>query len=402
MEHRHQIAQADAGARRIESVGTLAGGVAHEFNNLLTVILGQTQLLLATLGPEAAGFRRPLELVQRATDRATELTRQLLAVGRRQSLRPRVVDVNTLLENFLPALRRVVGAAITVTLRRALELEPVRVDPPQLEYILHVLATNAREAMPDGGTLMLATQRVVLDEAFVESHPGRARRPPRADHGGRHGHGDGRVDARPGIRAVLRRRDTGAGYRARAGGGLRDGQAARRLHRGRERARSRCRVPHLPAPRRASPVVDREGWPAPLRATPPTAIALPADGRATTETVLLVDDDDGVRSLVRVVLERAGYTVLEAGDAPTALGIAERHLEPIHLLLTDVVMPGMNGRELARRLTADHPTLRVLYMSGFPGVAGDAPDLLEPGAAFVAKPFNLTTLVERLRAVLEG
>jgi CheY-like chemotaxis protein len=272
----------------------------------------------------------------------------------------------------------------------------VRADPPQLEYILHVLATNAREAMPGGGALTVATRRLVLDEAFVAGHPG----------------------ARSGPHACIPVADTGAGMDETARARVFEPFATRTRGRGTglelaavygmvkqhdgyieiESARGRGSAFHI-----YLPLVERvPEAPRAERAAPPATPVVSPSGRAPMETVLLVEDDHGVRSLVRMVLEREGYTVLEASDAAAALAVVERRSEPIHLLLTDVMMPGMNGCELARVLTSDHPTLRVLFMSGYPGIVGEVPDLLAPDAAFVAKPFTPATLVARLRAVLDG
>jgi PAS domain S-box-containing protein len=373
-------------AMKMEAIGRLAGGVAHDFNNLLTAIIGNADLALLDLGPEHP-LRAPLEEVLRASSRAAELTRQLLAFGRRQVIAPRALDLNAVVENLHRMLTRVLGEDIDLQTSLARPLGAVRADPGQVEQCLINLAINARDAMPAGGRLRLTTTERELDETACRGLP----------------------TLRPGPHVVLSVADDGVGMTPEvqahafepffttkpAGSGTGLGLASvfgvMQQHQGSvalESAPGRGTTVSLFFPRAA--------------AEAPAAGAVRSDARlpAGSETVLLVEDDEHVRELTRHLLRRLGYQVLVAEDGPSALRQAAGHGGPLHLLLTDVVMPGMSGRELADRLRETRPRVRVLFMSGHSEEVISRRGVLEPGLSFVPKPFTAQELARRLREVL--
>jgi PAS domain S-box-containing protein len=374
-------------AQKMEAVGQLAGGVAHDFNNLLAVIMGHSDLMLSVID-ERDPLHQDAEAIRQASERAASLTHQLLAFSRRQLLQPQVVDLNALVEKMAGMLRRLIGEPIGLDTQLTPALGRVSADPGQIEQVVMNLALNARDAMPDGGRLLLATTNAVLDREFAERHPG----------------------AGLGPQVVLTVRDTGAGMSAETqarifepffttkepgkgtGLGLSTVYGIVKQHRGYVGVQS--------APGEGTtfriylPRVDAEPAPVPVGA-----------GRATSpggsETILLVEDEAAVRSLMRKMLAQQGYAMLEAPDGPAALEVASRHAGPIHLLLTDVVMPRMRGRELAERLRGTRPDVRVLFVSGYTDDALGAP-ALPSGAAFLTKPFAPDALLRQVRALLDA
>ncbi len=374
----HDLAQ----AQKLEAIGRLAGGVAHDFNNILTAILGSAELLLLDT-PQGASAREEVEIIRDAAQRAQELIRQLLAFSARQVLRPAVTDLNDLIKNLSRMLRRLIGEDLALTAELADGLGAVRVDPGQVEQVLVNLAVNARDAMPDGGRLTIRTENVEMTDSG-ELPDGRYVLIEVVDTGSGM---DAATLARvfePFFTTKARGKGTGLGL-ATVYGIVRQsgGQVAVSSTLG---TGTTFRI-HLP--RVDSPVE-------PSRAAPP--VALPAAG---TETVLVAEDEQIVRVLIRKVLEQAGYTVLLAGGGAEALQLAERHTGPIHLLVTDVVMPGMSGRELARRLLERRPDTKVLYVSGYADVAVERHGVLDPGTAFMQKPFSPSALAQRVRDVLD-
>ena len=376
-------------AQKMEAVGQLAGGIAHDFNNLLTAILGNTQLLLRDL-PPGDSMRGDVEEIRKASERAASLTRQLLAYSRRQMLQPEVLDLNVVVAELDKMLRRLIGENIALVTVLAPDLGRVRADPNQIEQVLVNLAVNARDAMVDGGggTLTIETANVDLDETFTQAHLG----------------------AKPGPHALLAVTDTGTGMDATVrahlfepffttkevgkGTGLglatvygivkqSDGYISVHSEPGRG-ASFKIYLPRL----------------ATQRMTPTPSMKAGAAGG--TETILVVEDEPAVLSLSQRALEAHGYVVLAASDATTALRLVERHGGTIHLLLTDVVMPGMSGRDLADQLAARRPGSRVLYMSGYPGDAVVQERELKPGSAFLQKPFSPDGLARKVRAVLDA
>ncbi len=382
-------------AQKMEAVGRLAGGVAHDFNNLLTAILGSVELLLADTAAAAKG-REELEIIREAATRAQDLIRQLLAFSARQVLRPSVLDLNQLVGNVSKMLRRVIGEDVRLATTLATDLGPVRADRGQLEQILVNLAVNARDAMPDGGQLTIATANVEHAVGHQTASPHDHRSPPPPP---------------PGPYVLLQVTDTGVGMSADVqahlfepffttkprgkgtGLGLATVYGIVRQSGGHitvestpgQGAQFRIYLPRVDAP------VDALAGPGAVRA--------PVTG---TETVLLTEDDQLVRLLARTVLVRAGYAVLEAAGGQEALGLAESHSGPIHLLLTDVVMPDMNGRELMHRLAARRPDMKVLYVTGYSDEAVAQHGVLDPGTAFLPKPFTPEALTRKVREVLDG
>jgi PAS domain S-box-containing protein len=370
--------------QKMEAVGRLAGGVAHDFGNLLTVIHVRAQLALHRLGP-AEPARQDIELLDATAARAGGLVRQLLAFSRKQVLQPKVLDLNAVIEDAEQMLRPLIGEEVGLVTTLAPGLGRVKADPIQLEQVLMNLAVNARDAMPDGGELTVETADVELDEAFTLEHAG----------------------ASSGPHVMLRVRDTGTGMdeatRAQifepffttkqvgkgTGLGLATVYGIVKQHGGYVAADSE--------PGRGStftvylPRVDEE----PEADAPVTTASSPGG-----ETILLVDDDEEVRTLAYGVLRLHDYVVLEAATPDEALAICEEHKGPIDLLLTDVVMPVMSGRELAERVRPLRPEAKIMYMSGYPGDVIGKHGVLASGA-FVQKPFTPSGLVAKVREVFE-
>jgi len=381
-------------SQKMEAVGRLAGGVAHDFNNMLTAILGSVELLLGDTGAAARG-REELEIIREAATRAQDLIRQLLAFSSRQVLRPAVLDLNHLVGNVSKMLRRVIGEDVHLSTTLATDLGTVRADPGQLEQVLVNLAVNARDAMPGGGKLTIATSDIEYDL----DHP-----PPSSRHHltlppplGRYvvlEVTDTGIGMSPEIRAHLfepffttkpRGKGTGLGL-ATVYGIVRQSGGHITVESAPERgATFRIYLPRVDSPPDALPG--------------PGAIRAPVTG---TETVLLTEDDPLVRLLARTVLERAGYAVLTAAGGKEALILADDHRGPIHLLLTDVVMPEMSGRELMHHLAERRPEVKVLYVTGYSEDAVAQHGVLDPGTAFLPKPFTPEVLTRKVREVLDG
>jgi signal transduction histidine kinase/ActR/RegA family two-component response regulator len=373
-------------AERTQAVAQLAGGIAHDFNNLLTGILGHVTLLREETGLSPLG-REDLGQIQQSAERAASLTRQLLAFTRRQSAAPRLLDLNQLVTGSLTRLRRVAGETVRLGWNPAPSVDPIVADPTQLEQVLIHLATMARDAMPHGGTLELTTRQERLEGD-------RAR--PSSPRGGSY--------------VVLEVRDTGQGMAATtidqamepllapgpggdgAGLGLASVYGIVRQAGGTVAVHS--------APERGTTFTlyfPRHEGSGPIG--PAVAMTEPIGG---TETILLVEDEEQVRELARRVLERVGYTVLAAGDPAAATAIADRHAGHIHLLVTDMLLPQLSGRELAARLGIHRPAIKVLYISGTADESVARLRLLEPGTHFLEKPFSLDRLLRTIRSALGG
>ena len=375
-------------AQKMEAVGQLAGGVAHDFNNLLTAILGYANLMLDDL-PQQDPMRQDLIEIQSAGERAASLTRQLLAFSRRQMLQPQVVDINTLVRQLEKLLRRLINEDVELVTALGADLVPVRVDPASVEQILVNLSVNARDAMPLGGRLTIETANVDLDDAYALTHATMA----------------------PGRYVMLAVGDTGQGMD--------------------EATRARVFEPFFTTKEQGKGsglglatvygIVKQSGgyiWvysepdhgtvfkvylpPVESRTTErPVEVDRRGDVKPGWETVLLVEDEDAVRALAREVLRRHGYVVLVARHGVDALRMAERHTDDIHLLITDVVMPHMSGRETAERLTTVRPNMKVLFMSGYTDHALMHRELT-PGAATLQKPFTPEAFARKVREVLDG
>ena len=385
-ESRAQLEDQLRQAQKMEAVGRLAGGVAHDFNNLLTVIRGRAELLLRRLAADDPQ-RRHLDLLEQSAGRAAALTQQLLAFSRKQVLQPKVLDLNTLLGEIEQMLRRLIGEDIEVVVKPGPALSAVEADPSQLEQVLMNLVVNARDAMPGGGRLTLETANVELDEASARSHPG----------------------ARPGTYVMLAVSDSGIGMDAETqarlfepffttkGPGKGTGLGLATVYGIVKQSGGSIWVYsevglgttfkiYLPRVHGGS-----EG------AEPMGVKVAPTQG---SETVLLVEDEAAVRHLAREILQSQGYTVLEARHPGEALRLGAEHLGPIHLMVTDVVMPQMGGREVANRLASRRPEMRVLYMSGYTDEAIVHQGVLDAGTAFLQKPFSVTGLAQKVHEVL--
>ncbi len=384
---RVQLEQQLRQAQKMEAVGRLAGGIAHDFNNILTAITGYVDLLLEDLG--ATDPRRgDAQEVRKAADRAAALTRQLLAFSRQQVLQPRVLDLNALVTELEKMLHRVLGEDIDFATRLAPALGAVKADPGQLEQVIMNLAVNARDAMPRGGKLTIETGDADFDEGYARAHfpatPGRYVMLAVTDTG---------VGMTPDVQAHLfepffttkeKGQGTGLGLAMVYGIVKQSGGFIWVYSEPGHGTAVKIYLPHVAE-----------------AAQPPTA-ATPAAAKRGTETVLLAEDEAPVRAVARQVLERHGYTVLEAPSAEAALDVARHYSGAIHLLLTDVVMPGMSGHDLAKRLAALRPEVRVVYMSGYTDDAITRHGVLEPGLAFVQKPFTPDAIARKVREVLDA
>ena len=375
-------------AQKMEAVGRLAGGVAHDFNNLLTVITGRSQLLLLKLPPESP-LRRDVELVEETAHRASALTRQLLAFSRKQMVQPRVIDLNEVVRGMETMLSRLIGEDVTLATRLDQTAGCVRADPAQLEQMIVNLAVNARDAMPLGGRLTLETGFVRLDEEFAREH----------------------VGLRPGPHVRLVVRDTGVGmdglikahlfepFFTTKGPGKGTGLGLATVYGIVTQCGGAVRVDSEPGQGAVFTIdLPRVDAPADLRGDP----GIPAAAPHGSETVLLVEDEPEVRGLARDILHQQGYTVLEAADGDEALRIGREHGGPIHLLVTDVVMPQMGGRELADHLKAGRQETKVLYVSGYTDDAILHQGVSETGMAFLPKPFTASALAHKVREVLDA
>src|SRR5256886_1556195 len=375
-------------AQKMEAVGQLAGGIAHDFNNLLTAILGCTQLLLHATPPEDAR-REDVEEIKNAGLRAAELTRQLLAFSRRQVLAPKLLDMNSVVANMDKMLRRLIGEDVALVTELAADLGPVNADPGQLEQVLLNLAVNARDAMPQGGRLTIATANVVLTEEYAERHhrlpPGQYVLLAVSDTGVGMDEATQKHLFEPFFTTKEVGKGTGLGLATVYGIVKQSGGYIWVYSEPGHGTTVKVYLPRVP------------GAAEPL----PVAAATP-ELRRGSEIVLLVEDAAPVRSLARKSLESYGYTVLEAADGPAALDLAARHPRGIDILVTDVVMPGMSRPELARRLAPLRHGMRVLYTSGYTDDAMVRQGVLRAGVAFLQKPFVPETLARKVREVLDG
>jgi len=374
-------------AQKMEAVGQLAGGVAHDFNNLLTVVLGFSNFVLETLGPHDPRCA-DMEEVVKAAQRATVLTKQLLAFSRKQILQPTAVNVSTLVTGMRPMLGRLIGEHVELVSNLAADLSPVRADPGQLEQVLMNLVVNARDAMPTGGRLTIETANVDVDGSTD----------------------DPQLAVRPGSYVLLSVRDTGTGMN--------------------EETRQRLFEPFFTTKEQGKGtglglatvygIVKQSGGHVSVSSEPGSGttfkVYLPrTEGRseieavvaiapsiaAGTETLLLVEDEAAVRLLTRTILERAGYRVFEAASAQQAEDLFAEHAGAFTLLVTDVIMPGASGPALFKRLEGQYPGLKVLYVSGYANDMIATQGQLKPGVEFLPKPFTAQALTQRIRKILD-
>ena len=372
-------------SQRLEAVGRLAGGVAHDFNNLLGVIIGHAELARAAAADDQA-VRARLEQVLGAAQRAAQLTRQLLAFSRRQVLEPRVLDLNSEVAELEPMLHRLIGDDVTLVMQLSPGLGRVRADPGQIGQVLLSLASNARDAMPNGGTLTIETRDVELDEAYAMEH----------------------VPLAPGSYVEVRVSDEGCGLDASVrehlfepffttkpeGGG--PGLGLSTVYGIVKQSGGYVWVESAPG-RGATFTIQlpRAGG----AVEPPVApLAEPPD--AGTATLLVVEDQDGLRSLICEILEDAGYRVLPAASGPAALAVSDAFREPIDLLVTDVIMPSMSGPQLIERLAEKRPHTRALLISGYTQDVIDRRGDSVERFALLRKPFTRADLLQQVRKTL--
>jgi two-component system cell cycle sensor histidine kinase/response regulator CckA len=386
LSERHLLEEQLRQAQKMEAVGRLAGGVAHDFNNLLMVIKGHTELLLNLL-PPTEGVRRKIEQIDRAADRAASLTRQLLAFSRMQVLQPRVMNLNSVVEDMGKLLPRLIGEDIELVIRAASDLGTIRADASQMEQVIMNLAVNSRDAMPSGGRLVVETSNAELDHAYVSGHP----------------------IVKPGEYVLLEVSDNGTGMDAQTqahifepffttkeqgkgtGLGLATVYGVVKQSGGfiwvySEAGKGTSFKIYLP---RVHQQAEKAGVSTPSSEAP-----------RGSETVLLAEDEQDVREVAREFLESGGYTVLEARDGATALQVAAQHAGSIDLLVTDMVMPGMTGQELAGRLQQNRSGLRVIYMSGYSEHAAAGAANTDSSIRLLSKPFSRAAILRLVRQVL--
>ena len=385
-EHRGMERQLQQ-SQRLEAVGQLAGGIAHDFNNILTAIRGYTELVRDDL-PSADPRRADLEHVLTAADRAADLIGQLLAFSRRQVLTPCVVDPAEVVSGIVPLLRRLLGEGIEVVTTGEPGLGRIMVDPGQLGQVVVNLAVNARDAMPRGGRLIIETTNVELDEAYVATHAEAVPGPHVLIAVSDTGHG---MDTETQLQAfepffTTKGPDHGTGMGLATVYGIVK-QSGGSIYLYSEPERGTTFKLYFPR-------TDAQAVPAP-------APGPRAQHRSASGTILLVEDDANVRGYARRVLETAGFTVLEAATGVEALELAAANLATIDLLLTDAVLPGMHGAELAERLVAERPGLRVLFVSGFTENLVIQHGVVAQGINFLPKPYRAEDLVRSARQVLD-
>jgi two-component system cell cycle sensor histidine kinase/response regulator CckA len=375
-------------ASKMEAVGRLSGGIAHDFNNLLGVIIGYIQVIKRSLVPGQPSYEYAEE-IEKAGQRAVSLTRQLLAFSRQQVLEPVILNLNTLVSEMEKMLPRLIGEDIQLNLILAPVIGQVKADPGQIEQVVMNLVVNARDAMPDGGKLTVQTANAELDTAFAREHPGSV----------------------PGQYVMLAVTDTGTGIDPEiqaqifepffttkgrdkgTGLGLATVYGVVKQSNGYiavESEKGKGALFKIYLPRIEQPVATRS-----------ESSQMPLNVRGS-ETILLVEDAKPLRILAQLFLKENGYQVLTAADGAEAQQVAAQNLDPIHLLLTDVVMPGINGRVLAERLALRHPAMKVLYMSGYTDsfIAGHG--VLEEGIHLIHKPFTEETLMYKVRELLDA
>src|SRR5208282_3112527 len=376
-------------AQKMEAIGRLAGGIAHDFNNLLMVISGYSEFLLEGLGPDPQ-LRGPAQEIFNAAQRATALTRQLLAFSRKQMLAPKVVDLNEVVAENLKMLTRMIGEDIDLVMVPGPGLGAVRADPGQIDQVIMNLAVNARDAMAQGGKLTIETANVTVDENFARTHAPLAA-------------GDyimlGISDTGVGMDSETQSRifepffttkgakGTGLGLSTVYGIVKQSGGFIFVDSQPEHGTTFRAYFPRVNGPEEAAEVQDSLGLPHPDHGQ---------------ETILLVEDETHLRRLARQYLETQGYKILEAEDGAAALQIVDGYQGSIDLLLTDVIMPGLNGRELATQVNNQLPNVRVLYMSGYAENAIGHDGTLDAGINLLQKPYSLPALRDRVREVLDS
>ena len=373
--------------QHLEAIGRLTGGIAHDFNNMLTAILGYTNLMLSDIDDKHP-LREDLQEVHKAGESAAKLIRQLLAFSRSQVLQPQIIDLNSVVTHIKSMLQRVIGEHITFEVRLAPSVEPINADPTQVEHIVMNLAINARDAMAGGGTLTIETGAADLDAAYAARHVG--------TQAGRH--------------VMLAVSDTGVGMDASTMSHMFEPFFTTKK-RGEGTGLGLATAYGIVKQSGGSIWVHSEPGKGsifkvyfPVAHGPAIAQGAAAESVSThgTETILLAEDQDEVRAVARTILVRNGYTVLEAANPDEALRIARNHRLPIDLLFTDVVMPGMNGRELAQQVQGLRRGIKVLFSSGYTDDSIVRTGVLERDIAFIQKPYAPDALLHKVRDVLDA
>jgi two-component system cell cycle sensor histidine kinase/response regulator CckA len=385
-------------AQRMEAIGRLAGGIAHSFNNLLAAIAFQCELLCDRL-EEGDDRRVQVNEIQKAEERAASLARQLLAFGRKQVLQPRVIRLNELIQEMEPMLRRLIGEDVRLETRLDPAAGAVHVDLGQLEQVILNLIVNARDAMPDGGTVELATAGVEIAAGVTQDD-------------GTSNDGTPGTVLPPGPYVQLAIADSGTGiapevrerlfepFFTTKERGKGTGLGLATVHGIVHQSGGAIRVDSEPGQGARFTILLPQAAAAPESLHPPP-VRSARRSRRGSEVVLLVEDEDNIREPAIEILEARGYNVLAARDATQALALAEGHPRPIHILVTDVVMPGQSGNQLARQLSALRPEMRVLYISGYPEDAIAHHGVLNPEQHFLQKPFPPGRFLEKVREVLD-
>jgi signal transduction histidine kinase len=374
-------------AQRLEAVGRLAAGVAHDFNNILSAITMNSDLLREALLPAHPGLEDVLE-IRKAADRAIRLVRQLLAFSRQQVMEPRVIDLNELLANIELMLRRLAGEAVLMSARYGKGLWVVKADPSQIEQVLVNLAVNARDAMPQGGILSIETRNVSFPEGKTVDHEPLAAGDYVAVSVTDSGTGMDKATQARMFEPFFTTKDHGQGI----GLGLSTVYGIVRQSGGAIEV-----VSELGSGTRLTVFLPRVHE---VISMPPS-VGIP-ESSGGNETILLVEDDAAVRQATRKILVGLGYRVLEAAHPSDALELVRVYVGPIDLLISDLVMPGMSGRELARAMTGLRPALRVLHMSGYADDLALREGMLAPGSAFIQKPFANAVLASKVRGLLDS
>lgn len=386
--HRHKLENQLRQSQKMEAIGRLAGGVAHDFNNLLTIIIGYSELMLATPEP-ADDLHDNLGEIKKAAEQATQLTRQLLAFSRRQIVQPRVLDLNATIADMEKMLRRLLGEDIEMIVLFESSLLPIKADPGQIQQILLNLAVNARDAMPDGGKLILETYHQTITAAAPRPF----------------------LDMPDGAYAVLSVSDTGQGMSEETKAHLFEpfyttkeqgkgtGLGLATVYGAVSQAGGFIEVVSEPGQGATFkiyvPQVDPTG------ALPRLPVP-PKESQPSHETVLLVEDENALRALTRHILQRNGFQVLEAKDGMEAIKLCEQYAGPVHLLVTDLVLPQLNGRQLADRIMHTRPATKLLFVSGYEEEVLARTGLSKDSAIFLQKPFTPESLVKKVREILSS
>jgi len=373
-------------AQKMDAVGQLAGGMAHDFNNMLAVIIGYAELALDKVNPSEP-LEDDLKAILNAANRSTEITRKLLAFARKQTIAPRVIDLNKALGEMLRTLQRLIGEEIELTWLPGTNLWPIRMDPTQIDQILVNLCVNARDAIGHRGRITIETDRVTFDKTYCDKHP----------------------DFVPGDFVLLRVSDDGCGmdkkirdrlfepFFTTKGVGHGTGLGLSTVYGIVKQNQGLIRIFSKPGKGTTVRIFLQchEG-----DAVTPRKDIKAGSPKGQGETILVVEDEAVILNLIRTMLERLGYAVLTASTREEAIRLAETHISKINMLLTDVIMPEMNGRELAERLILLKPNLKILFMSGYTANVIAHRGVLEEGVHFIQKPFSMKNLAIRVHEVL--